>query len=635
MSFQQPIYNPNGNFKRNQTAPVLGTSSDMCIFNMPYFSMSGASKINCKEVSCSISGISYNNILTATTECFTTNLLSGACFNDVSWQTRVYEDNSLVYSGTFYTSTSITGETPSISEFSGSVVTAFNTLDYDYSFSGSNYTIGQITNVKNLKLEIKTDINYDDNCPLTGASSGSTFSGVCSGYSETICDLDFSGLTVSDSNVYSLTRGDGIDVEFNFTANTTTFDEINTQFRFEVYKFNKDRNWFDKPAVYESEVYEWSGFSATSAVTVTIPSDEISLDGDYLIKGYYVYDACTEFANLLGDKYSTFSNIGGDEYRLYRGNRDFYFVAFTEVDKPNIQQGANDIVREIGSLTVESRELNGTEESITLPKYSGDILIALNGLTLSKDLDYTISSTTVSITASTNFSDVKILSFLGPIVSGDILTMVYTNSEVKNNLYTDVIDIDSTIVSGSTNGQGSNKIYYNTDTNKYEAFIDLTPINGNNIGVTLNGITLANNVDYYQSITNPKRIIFEGEIVVGDILNIYYNTDLTVQGDIYTTQVSVGWNIATPPQNEYGVFTVEVASDTSFTNIVSSAQTNYIVNIQGYSTPITLIGNIGDKLYYRVKNEKRYIDLCGNPIITTEYSDYVPITLQTNAFNSY
>jgi hypothetical protein len=123
--------------------------------------------------------------------------------------------------------------------------------------------------------------------------------------------------------------------------------------------------------------------------------------------------------------------------------------------------------------------------------------------------------------------------------------------------------------------------------------------------------------------------------VVGDILNIYYNTDLTVQGNIFTTSVSIAWNIATPPQNEYGVFTVEVASDTNFTNIVSSAQTNYVLNVQGYTLPITLIGNVGDKLYYRVKNEKRYIDLCGNPIITTEYSDYVPITLQTNAFNSY
>jgi hypothetical protein len=41
----------------------------------------------------------------------------------------------------------------------------------------------------------------------------------------------------------------------------------------------------------------------------------------------------------------------------------------------------------------------------------------------------------------------------------------------------------------------------------------------------LNGVTLANGGDYYQSISNPKRIL-EGDLLIEDIITIllsYYN----------------------------------------------------------------------------------------------------------------
>jgi hypothetical protein len=59
MSYQVPIYNQNGNCDRNQTTPVVNTSSDICVFNMPVFKMSGASKIDCNVQICDISGLSY------------------------------------------------------------------------------------------------------------------------------------------------------------------------------------------------------------------------------------------------------------------------------------------------------------------------------------------------------------------------------------------------------------------------------------------------------------------------------------------------------------------------------------------------------------------------------------------------
>jgi hypothetical protein len=53
--------------------------------------------------------------------------------------------------------------------------------------------------------------------------------------------------------------------------------------------------------------------------------------------------------------------------------------------------------------------------------------------------------------------------------------------------------------------QGSNTSYYNTTTGKYEIYTDTTPLEGNSILVMLNGVTLANGGDYYQSISKDNR----------------------------------------------------------------------------------------------------------------------------------
>ena len=141
MSYQEKIYSQNGKCDRNFTGPVVNTSSDICVFNRPSFTMSGASSIDCPEITCSISGVPYNDLFTGTTECFETSALSGSCFNSIDWVTNVYEDDVLKYSNEIHSSTSLTGSVIDITTFSGSVVTAFNTLNYDYSFSGTEFTI--------------------------------------------------------------------------------------------------------------------------------------------------------------------------------------------------------------------------------------------------------------------------------------------------------------------------------------------------------------------------------------------------------------------------------------------------------------------------------------------------------------
>lgn len=627
MSYQDPIYNQNGKIIRNSTAPVVKTSSDVCVFSNPLFTMIGGDKIQCVDITCNISGQSFSDIYTAATECFINNNLSSTCFNNIEWATRIYEDNDLVYHNTFYTSTALVGDSATFNDFSGSVTTAFDSLGYDYELSGTSYTLTQIQGVNNLKVAINTEIDFDANCPLTGVSSGSTFTGTCEDIDTIVCDESFNGLLVSDHNVFPISGQTSIDLDFLFSGDTESFIETNAKFKFEIYKFNNTLGFFNQPAVFISPLHEWSSISGTSAFTETIPVEDLEVDGSYLVKGYYLFDNCNEFAKLLGLSYSTEANKLGDRYQLYRTDRDFYFAAFTAAEPPFIEPGVVDD-NNFGALSVNSQILPGGTTEFAFPKQAGDLVVNLNGLTLAKDIDYVIKDL--------GGSGGLVLQLSGDTFSGDMLTYVYTNTdEPNNNIKLDVIDIGGPVPQGPTNTQGDNDVFFNTTTNKFEVYTQLTPVANNDIVVTLNGITLANNIDYYLSSTNPKRVILEGTLLVGDIVNVWYNTNLKAQGNIFSDSITVEWSIVTAPKGGDGRFILQLATDTTFNNIINSVEVDYIKNQTGYSTILGLIGSAGDKVYYRVINEKKFVDICGGPIFSTANSEIVDITIQTNAINSY
>lgn len=628
MSYQDRIYNQNAKFSRNSTSPVHRTSSDICVFDNPIVNMVNGDKINCASLNYTIGSVNFNEILTNSLNCFIDNDLSGSCFNNLNWFTRVYEDDDLVYDKKFYTTTSLTGGTPSIDVFSGSVTTAFNELGYNYELSGSTYIFEQINGVSNLKLIINTEIDYDEDCEVTGGTTGLTFTGVCDNVETIINDETFSGLSASSINVFAISDENSIDLLFNFSgSNTTSLFETDANFKFEIYKFNKILGFFKEPAIYASPLETWSSISGTSAYTHTVPIDDLDLDGDYLIKGYYVYKNCTEFANLLGLNLSTESVKLSDEYRLYNSFRDYHFVALKTADRPIIEVG-DDSKGDSGVMKINTQVLPGGTNDFKFPESNGDVIVTLNGLTLANELDYAIVNEPV-------IGDVIRLS--GETYEGDVLTVTYNSSVLNDDVKfkKDVIDILEPIPEGPIDKQGDSAIYFNTTTKKYEAFTEITPLVNNEIAVTLNGIRLGNGLDYYQSSSNPNRIIFEGEILEGDIINIWYNAGIRAQGDIFNNIIIVDWRIATAPAGGDGKFYVELAKDKEFTNIINVVEVEYVAGQIGYDTFLGLKGNNGDKLYYRVRNRKKYVDICGAAIFTTSISDIIDITLQTNSINSY
>jgi hypothetical protein len=475
--------------------------------------------------------------------------------------------------------------------------------------------------------------------PCTGMSCTATCTTACSDTFPYINNTS-QGVYVVDSNTTS------IPVSFNFTANTSEFLTHNTSFKYEVYKYNSTLNVFSVPPVYKSDSIAYSAFSGTNILNVSIPISGLSLDGDYLIKGYYEADACTDFLYRLGKKIDTVIYSQGSEYQLYNPSLDFYFVATTEADVPIFTQSQLVGLSSYDSLALYQQVIFVDDNSTfvvdenTNPdilatgntytrsgstislnsEYIGDIIVTLNGLTLSKDLDYSLSGT--------------ILTFFGTIMNGDVITIVYTRTS-SLTIVADTIQINSEIPNGTTGNQGTNKFYYNETTGKYEIYMNNEPLDNSKIVVMLNGATLVSDVDFYQSTSNNKRLILAGTLLVGDIITIVYYPKANLINGITQTNNTISWYIPTTPQSNNGEFSLEYSTGNSFTTLTVADTIPYEIGVTNYSGNLSVTGDVGTNLYYRVKNTKNYESICGDLIESVAYSEIVPIVIQSNAINSY
>ena len=907
MRYQERIYIQNENRAvRNKDILNVNTSSDFCIFKSPSFEVSAATKVQCGPVVCNLSGFSSENILSAATyDCFTAQSMSGGCFSSVTWTTKIYEDNTLAYSGTYYTGSTLTGDTPIDETFFDSLTTGLNNLGYSYTFedrlltvqkqyggakelqydlcltwgikpstlscpvgytatpandacqrittsaatfngTGPTIIIGDNNNVYNAlgtrfysdiqnigafplyhdsgtgNLENQTGstisplltvntgsfwynsgnltdgrlnpagisaqtiyagftyclnlnqtdtyylgISADNECKFTldgallvefsglvsanflyhsvfelnltsgehiieflgrndagspsafcaeiyyptGATpfatltaatstastqanvifttqnfigsafavgstygyscSDSTFSingcdntytcskiettgittnpctGICSADCTTICSSTFPNITNTSNGVYlfDTTTASTLPLSFNFTGNVDVFTATSASFKYEVYKYDNNIGVFALPPVYKSGLSGYSSFSATNILQTAVPLSGLSLDGDYLIKGYYEANACTDFLSRLNKKIDTVVYNRNGTYQLYIPETDFYFVGITTAESPQFQQSQSNDLEFYDALPlyqqvivvddtiryVEFVDNDNYEESPTLysrtgatftlsSEYLGDVFVTLNGLTLAKDIDYTLTGT--------------VLTFFGSVIEGDIITIVYTRTS-NQTIVSNGIQITNSIVSGTTNNQDSNKAYYNTTTSKYEVYTDNQILDGSRIILILNGITLTYNIDYYLSTSNKKRIILNGNIMVGDIINIIYYPVANIVDGITRNNNFINWYIPTPPQTSNGEFSLEYSNSGSFSTYTVNSTIPYQTLVTDYTSVLNLTGSVGTSWYYRVKNVKNYQSICGDIISSTAYSETVRVQIQSNSINSY
>jgi hypothetical protein len=411
------------------------------------------------------------------------------------------------------------------------------------------------------------------------------------------------------------------DFDFEYTLNdvTNVIQDKELNFYTEIYKYDNTNETFPTTPIVTGSV-EYNEFSSTTTTTISI--NDIG-EGEFLIKGYYNHPLHTFVSYQVDRRYNNITNRKkGDEYGLYDKTTDWYFLNMYEADTPVFNSSAPTNPAETVGLVVESTFTTSGLTAYTFDG-TGDPLVSYNGSTLAPTIDYTHQGQNIGL----KFE----------VLDNQILTIAYVPEQSSNGLYNDSITV-GTINSGPSDTQtATDKVFYNTTHSKYEYYLDAEPDGG--IVFTVNGSTLINGVEYYTSITNPKRVILEVTINSGDILQAFYKVKAGFVGQINTLSPTISWSIVNKPtQGQSGQFVIEVVDelDTDFENILYSATTNYIVDENVYSTIVNITsGSYGDKFLYRIKNEKRYTNILGDVITSTRYGEVIPIQISTNAVNSY
>lgn len=629
MRYQERIYIQNDNRAvRNRDLLNVNMSSDICIFTSPTFSLSGGTKIPCQSsLVVDVLPFNFNTaFLIAKENCATSSI----CHSATTWVTRLYADSILINENQFF-NTPIYFNLPTSDLLVNSVQINLQNAGYEYEKNGDDFIVYKPYGVDEIKIDVCISIYTQTGCS------------VCNIYCRNAYTGNFETLNNNSDGVYVLNTGTSIPFTFTFTGNTNTFIENNVNFKYSVYKYLPNSQVFKLPEVYKSDVIPYTTFSSTSALTVSIPTSLLNLDGEYIIKGYFETSACTDFLSRLGRIIDTSIYKTGNLYGLYVPETDHYFLAIKEAEKPVFNGSSSDEttyspitlyqqviyvdftqegnVPENNDDFTESFLYERTGSTFVLSsEYIGDVMVTLNGLTMAKDIDYTLSG--------------QVLTFLGPISNNDVINLFYTRT-TTSTLISNTILINSTIPSGATNSQGTSKYFYNTTTGKYEIYTNNEPLANSRIIVMLNGITLIDEIDYYQSTSNPNRIILNGILMVGDILNVIYYPKAVVIDGITQTNTYIGWNIETPPALQNGEFSLEYSLTPNFSGYTVSAVVPYEINVTDYIGLLTLTGSAGTKLYYRVKNTKNYESICGDIIQSINYSETVPVVIQSNAINSY
>ena len=215
--------------------------------------------------------------------------------------------------------------------------------------------------------------------------------------------------------------------------------------------------------------------------------------------------------------------------------------------------------------------------------------------------------------------------------------MAYIDQSNSSTLFPDLYVVSGVTNSGATDTQlPTDRVFYNTTENKYEFYLISDP--ASDVVLSINGSVLSNNIEYFRSVSNPRRIILEDMINRGDIIEAFYLPKANVNGGIRTNSPTISWFIDTPPLNNEGRFVVEFAdvNDVNFDTILYSFVVDYITSQRTYSKQVTLTNaKAGDKFIYRVKNEKFYTPIIGETIYSVTYSDVNEIEILVNSGESY
>lgn len=358
--------------------------------------------------------------------------------------------------------------------------------------------------------------------------------------------------------------------------------------------------------------------------------------GEYIVKPSYVF-----YGNSMPSGYKrrydtkdSFLLEDNLTYGLYNETFDWYFVAVENPEEPEFLITQELVDDEVELLSEVLDVVANGQTLFTLKKLPTNFIsLFLNASALFPAVD--INGLEDDIRAKNNpfvnccpeaeyyvhENKVYINDTLVLIQTGDTVVANYNIEDADVKFRKEGIYITDEIISASTNTTRQ-KIFFNTNKNKYEYYLDRGFTDIENMTFFKNGSVLAPNVDFFGCEENTVVVFDTHYFITGDTIQTSY------EGieDILTTISGVTLSWTTTQKTDKGLYVVQISevSDYSFTGWTAYDVLSYsgeTGQLQTYESTILfpIDPNLGYKA--RVFNVQAYTTLDETEILSANYND--------------
>lgn len=357
-------------------------------------------------------------------------------------------------------------------------------------------------------------------------------------------------------------------------------------------------------------------------------------DLNELIKSDYQYTVSTK-SSFVSKCMTNSNGVSGTTMVDGPVDSQYYFVTVVNPPEPRITSDGDTVLNDVyfvnEKLVIESDGSNMFE--LSAEPLGLNVVVVVNGINLSVS-DYTVDGNLIKL------SDGLFLN------QRDSITAYYTKSVgVENGLTKfvgdvtnlDVFSVDeiSELVFDEGETTYENIVNDNVEAGRLEIYLKDDIDYGIQPVLSINGVDLVYNTDFYKSSkVNNKLVLAEGIVVaIKDVVSVFYykttNNSIGDLGILLTDQPEIKWTLdenLNLNNGSYGVFHIEICDkkDKDFTNILLTDETLYINGTIDYNyktKPITT-KDVSDYIY-RIRFDKTFVDSNGFEYVTSSYSTTV------------
>lgn len=472
--------------------------------------------------------------------------------------------------------------------------------------------------------------------------------------------ITLTGCTTGSTSVYNLDYTSDFNINYVITGNTD-YQNYLGYFNLKVFpkdKFNatKSTNLFVNGSEIVKDSFKFSDITASTVTESFSVGNLPKTWGEYLIRPYFTFLSKDCNPGMYIDTWTTTPQLN-----LFNNDSDYYFMTVINPPTPNLlppplapipnYNFVQDILLANGLTGPRSQEaINDSLNYFILKAKPSDptqVLVFVNGVKMTYNYDYVILTTGYSTPSVVKFNgdnikitDVVVANYIvgSPLSASNI----DFNQWFVNSLYINTITIDTNPGTFPT----LMTVNKNTITNNYEIYVT-QPIDPNNaIFLTINGVEMVQDRQFYLSTSQQNRIILDktyaDPINVGDVISIlavspnliFGNNDY---GSLTKNEFFIQWTINNViPEGVTGRFLIQVVdkNDTNYNTILYQKIVLLENDKSNYETTIT---NLALNQYYafRVLYETTYTGYLNNKVTTCSFSDGYFDTKNSYINNTY